>query len=127
MYHAPLKDLLFVLHRQLRVQRMRIRIGNPDQVAVEVVNTLFGGRYTSLLNTALRVDSGLTYGARSAFDQRRLAGPFTISSYTRNATTEKAIDMALDVLRNFHDTGVTEADLQLASKIFQAVGMGSSL
>jgi DNA-directed RNA polymerase len=87
---------------------------NPDRVVVGLVNTLFGGRYTSRLNTALRVDSGLTYGARSSFDQRLQAGPFTISSYTRNATTEKAIDLALEVLKNFHDNGVTEAELRSA-------------
>jgi predicted Zn-dependent peptidase len=87
---------------------------NPDRVAVGLVNTLFGGRYTSRLNTALRIDSGLTYGARSSFDQRLQRGPFTISSYTRNATTEKAIDLALEILKNFHDNGVTEAELQSA-------------
>ncbi len=87
---------------------------NPDRVAIGVVNTLFGGRFTSKLNTALRVDSGLTYGARSSFDQRRLAGPFTIATYTRNATTEKAMDMALEVLANLHEKGITAEELASA-------------
>jgi zinc protease len=47
---------------------------NPDRVGIAVINTIFGGRFTSRLNTALRVDTGLTYGARSGFDQRTLAG-----------------------------------------------------
>jgi predicted Zn-dependent peptidase len=38
---------------------------NPDYVAIEVVNTLFGGRFTSMLNDELRVNSGLTYGKQS--------------------------------------------------------------
>lgn len=84
---------------------------NPDRVAIAVVNTIFGGRFTSWLNTALRVDSGLTYGARSSFDQRMLAGPFVISTYTRNSTTEQAIDMTLKVLSTLHDKGITEAEL----------------
>jgi predicted Zn-dependent peptidase len=84
---------------------------NPDRVAIAVVNTIFGGRFTSRLNTALRVDSGLTYGARSQFDQRRVAGPFLISTYTRNASTEQAMDMALRVLSDLHQTGITEAEL----------------
>jgi len=84
---------------------------NPDRVGIAVVNTIFGGRFTSRLNTALRVDSGLTYGARSAFDQRKVAGPFLISTYTRNSSTEQAMDMALKVLSALHQDGITEKEL----------------
>jgi predicted Zn-dependent peptidase len=84
---------------------------NPDRVGIAVVNTIFGGRFTSRLNTALRVDSGLTYGARSAFDQRKAAGPFLISTYTRNASTEQAMDMALNVLAGLHKNGITDVEL----------------
>jgi predicted Zn-dependent peptidase len=87
---------------------------NPDRVGIGILNTLFGGRFTSRLNTALRTDSGLTYGARSAFDQRQWAGPFLISTYTRNATTEQAIDMTLELLRDFHQNGITEDELRSA-------------
>ncbi|MBS1790704.1 MAG: insulinase family protein [Acidobacteria bacterium] len=87
---------------------------NPDRVYIGVINTLFGGRFTSMLNDALRISSGLTYGARSSFDQRKAAGPFTISTYTRNATTEKAIDMTLDILKRLHEKGITEEDLNSA-------------
>jgi predicted Zn-dependent peptidase len=84
---------------------------NPDRTAIAAVNTIFGGRFTSRLNTALRVDSGLTYGARSGFEQRKAAGPFLISTYTRNASTEQAIDMALAILTTLHRDGITEAEL----------------
>lgn len=87
---------------------------NVDRVQINVINTLFGGRFTSMLNDALRVSSGLTYGARSSFDQRKVAGPFAISTYTRNATTEQAIDLTLDILKRLHEKGVTESDLQSA-------------
>lgn len=87
---------------------------NPDRVAISVVNTLFGGRFTSVINTALRIKSGLTYGARSGFSQMRQPGAFTISSYTRNATTEKTLDMALEVLREYRENGPTEEQLQSA-------------
>lgn len=87
---------------------------NPDRVAIEVVNTLFGGRFTSLINSALRIQSGLTYGASSFFRQMKQPGPFAISSYTRNATTEKALDLALQVLREFHEKGPNAEQLQSA-------------
>jgi len=84
---------------------------NPDRVAIALVNTIFGGRFTSRLNTALRVDTGLTYGARSEFTQRKVAGPFVISTYTKNSTTEQAMDMTLSVLSALHEKGITEAEL----------------
>jgi zinc protease len=87
---------------------------NPDRVAVNVVNTLFGGRYTSMINSALRIQSGLTYGAGAGFDERRVAGPFSISTYTKNATTEKAMDMALNVLTQLHEKGITAEQLASA-------------
>ena len=87
---------------------------NPDRVYIQVINTLFGGRFTSMLNSALRIESGLTYGARSTFTQRKVAGPFAISTFTPNATTGRAIDMTLDVLKRLHEKGVTEEELKSA-------------
>ena len=87
---------------------------NPDRVYIRVVNTLFGGRFTSMLNDALRVSSGLTYGAGSSFSENRARGPFVIGTYTRNATTETAIDLTLDILKRLHEQGVSEADLKSA-------------
>jgi predicted Zn-dependent peptidase len=71
-------------------------------------STLFGGRFTSMLNQALRIDSGLTYGARSGFRQYTAGGSFEISSYTSTATTIEAIDMALAVLARLHEEGINE-------------------
>jgi predicted Zn-dependent peptidase len=87
---------------------------NPDRVYLQVVNTLFGGRFTSMLNSELRIKSGLTYGASSRFDQRKARGPFLISTYTRTATTEKAMDMTLEVIQALHEKGVTQEALDSA-------------
>ena len=91
-----------------------IRHTDQDRTGVELLNTLFGGRFTSLLNDALRVGSGLTYGARSTVSQPRNPGAISISTYTRTETTEKAMDMALDVLKKFHDKGIDAAQLASA-------------
>jgi predicted Zn-dependent peptidase len=97
-----------------QIGNLGIARNNPDRVYIRVVNTLFGGRFTSMLNDALRVSSGLTYGARSFFDENRARGSFVISTYTRNATTEKAVDMTLDILKQLHERGISEADLKSA-------------
>jgi zinc protease len=87
---------------------------DPDRVAIRVVNTIFGGRFTSELNEALRVESGYTYGASSFFDARKAPGPFGIFSFTKNETTLPAIDLAVQVLEKFRKQGVTEEQLKSA-------------
>jgi len=88
--------------------------GDPDRVAIRVVNTIFGGRFTSMLNEAMRVESGLTYGVRSEFDPRKTPGPFGIYTFTKNDSTVQAIDMALDILHKLHKDGVTAEQLASA-------------
>lgn len=85
---------------------------NPDRVGIEIVNTLFGVRFTSLLNAELRIKTGLTYGAGSRFSENVVSGPFAISTYTKNATTEQAIDLALEILNRLHEKGITEDQLK---------------
>lgn len=87
---------------------------DPDRVAIRVVNTVFGGRFTSSLNEALRVESGYSYGADSFFDSRKSPGLFEIFSFTKNDTTTQAIDLSLEVLENLHKNGVTREQLASA-------------
>ena len=87
---------------------------NPDYVPIMVVNTILGGRFTSWLNDALRVNSGLTYGAGSRFSRYKQGGTFYISTFTKNSTTVPAIDMALQVLDSLHRTGLNDEILSSA-------------
>ena len=89
-------------------------MNDPDRVPIRVVNTIFGGRFTSELNEALRVESGLTYGADAFFDSRKGSGAFAIYSFTKNETTVQAIDLALQVLAKLHKEGVTPEQLASA-------------
>jgi zinc protease len=87
---------------------------NPDYVAVDVINTLFGGRFTSMLNDELRVNTGLTYGANSRFSALKNGGSFIISTFTAGKTTEPAVDKALEVLNKLHKDGIDEKGLTSA-------------
>ncbi|PWJ55613.1 putative Zn-dependent peptidase [Dyadobacter jejuensis] len=91
-----------------------IAYNSPDYVPIMVVNTILGGRFTSWLNDALRVNSGLTYGARSSFSRYKYGGSFGIFTFTKTATTVPAIDMALQVLDSLHTTGLNEEILASA-------------
>lgn len=66
--------------------------------ALDLVNTLYGGRFTSILNTELRIKSGLSYGANSSFTRGSVPGEFSIRSFTQTVNTGKALDLALATL-----------------------------
>jgi predicted Zn-dependent peptidase len=85
---------------------------DPARTAQSVVNTVFGGRFTSMLNTELRVNSGLTYGARASFDRSLQPGAFSIASYTETSKTTQAIDLALDTLARLHRDGLAADQLK---------------
>jgi predicted Zn-dependent peptidase len=84
---------------------------DPERTAQAVVNTVFGGRFTSMLNTELRIKSGLTYGARSSFDRMAEPGAFDISSFTATDSTVPALDLALATLDRLHRDGIEPAAL----------------
>ena len=87
------------------------RIGNigvprstPDYFALNVMNTILGGSFTSRLNQNLRETHGYTYGARSSFDMRRAAGPFTASAEIVAAKTDSGLVEFLKELTAIRDT-----------------------
>ena len=84
----------------------------PARAALDVVNTLYGGRFTSILNTELRIKSGLSYGASSRFVRGSVPGEFAISSFTVTENTTKALDLALETLARLKRGGVTAPMLQ---------------
>ncbi len=91
-----------------------VPIDFDERAELDLANTVFGGRFTSMLNTALRVETGLTYGARSVLTQGSATGSIGISSYTRTDTTAQAIDLALNVLYRLRADGIDESMLESA-------------
>lgn len=87
---------------------------SPDYLPIQVVNTFFGGRFTSWINDELRIKSGLTYGAFSYFPAFRTTGAFQISTHTANETTEATIDKALEVVNRLHNQTLVEETLTSA-------------
>lgn len=87
---------------------------DPARHAQNLVNTVFGGRFTSMLNTELRIKSGLTYGARSGFERLSEPGSFGIVSFTQTGTTIEAMDLALATLDRLHADGLAPETLASA-------------
>ncbi|MDE2406276.1 MAG: insulinase family protein [Xanthomonadaceae bacterium] len=77
---------------------------DPAEAPQNLVQTVFGGRFTSMINTALRIKSGLSYGAASVLERPRSPGAVSITSYTKTESTQAAIDLAIATLAQLHAT-----------------------
>ena len=73
-------------------------MGDKVTPQATVMNTLWGGRFTSWLNTELRIKRGLTYGASSLFWTWAPGGVFQASSYTKNDKIVEALDLTFGLL-----------------------------
>jgi zinc protease len=82
------------------------------RAALDLVNTLYGGRFTSILNTELRIKSGLSYGANSRFTRGSVPGEFAIRSFTQTDTTVKALDLTLETLEQLKRGGLQQEMLE---------------
>jgi predicted Zn-dependent peptidase len=90
---------------------------NPDYFPLLVLNTLLGGQFTSRINLNLREDKGYTYGARSSFDFRRGAGPFTAQAPVFTGVTRESLVELLGELRGVRgERPVTAAELEYAKQ-----------
>ena len=88
---------------------------DPERPAQALANTVFGGRFTSMLNTELRIKSGLSYGAYSGMMKYEQPGPVHIVSFTRTDATIQAIDLAIATLDRFHKEGIA-SEMQESAK-----------
>ena len=88
--------------------------GDPAEAAQDLVQTAFGGRFTSMLNTELRIKSGLSYGASSRIERPRQPGASAISSFTKTESTKQAIDLAIATLDRLHKDGLDAATIESA-------------
>lgn len=79
-----------------------------QRAELDIANTLFGGRFTSLLVDEMRTKAGLTYSVRSALSRPSQPGSFAIVSFTKTDTTVVAMDLAIILLRRMRDDGFSE-------------------
>jgi zinc protease len=106
-------DLPGAAQTQVRVASLGAARSTPDFEALEVVNTVLGGLFTSRINLNLREDKGYTYGAFSTFAFRREAGPFYVGAAIRSDASAPAVTEILSEIRRMKDTEITVDELSL--------------
>ena len=85
---------------------------NPDYYAIQVMNYLLGGGFSSYLISTIREEKGWAYDVGSYFAPGKIAGEFTVSMQTKNEVADQAIDAALAEIRRIRDTPVKADDLK---------------
>ena len=95
----------------IRIGRVGAARSTPDYYALDVLNTILGGSFTSRLNQNLRERNGYAYGAGSSFDFRPVAGPFTASADVQTDATAPALT---EFFREFDGIRQPVSDAELA-------------
>jgi zinc protease len=101
----------------IQIGQVGVARSSPDYFPLLVLNSMLGGQFVSRINLNLREDKGYTYGARSSFDYRRGAGPFTASGGVFTNVTKESISEFLKELRGIRgEIPVTERELEYAKQ-----------
>jgi len=88
----------------MRIGSIGVARSTPDYFPLIVLNSGFGGAFTSRLNQNLRETHGYTYGAFSDFEMRRAAGPFLAEAEVVSAKTDSSLLEFMRELRAIRDT-----------------------
>jgi zinc protease len=99
---------------EVRVGHVAIPRFHPDYFPVVVMNAILGGLFSSRLNLNLREQHAYTYGAHSAFDWRRAASPFEISTAVETAVTADALREIVAEFTRIREEPVSDTELSLA-------------
>ena len=102
----------------VRIGTIGVPRSTTDYFALQVMNTILGGSFTSRLNQNLRETRGYTYGAGSGFDMRREAGPFTARAEVTGTKTDSSLIEFMKELRGMLDT-VPQRELEKAKRYLQ--------
>jgi zinc protease len=118
----PQEELKVLLVDRPSASQSEIRIGelvpvsrrDPDYAAVRLLSMIFGESFSARLGQVLRIEKGLTYGARGYYDVEGDIASLRISTFTRTDRTAEAISAALGEVRRLGDSDVSAEELSLA-------------
>ena len=106
---------------ELRIGHVGLPRGHDDYFPVVVLNAVLGGLFSSRINLNLREVHAYTYGAHSAFDWRRAAGPFVVGTAVKTEVTDAAAREILLEIDRIREAEVSTDELELSTKYLQGV------
>lgn len=106
---------------EVRIGHVGVPRTHPDYFSITVMNAVMGGLFSSRINLNLREAHGYTYGASSAFDWRREAGPFVVGTAVASDVTAAAIQETLKEIDRMRAEPISESELSLATSYLEGV------
>jgi zinc protease len=115
---VDLEGVVFWIVDRPQAAQTELRLGHvgpprnhPDRIALTVLNSILGGKFTSRLNLNLRERHGYTYGIHSSFSNRLGPGPFQVSAAVATESVGAAVAETLGELRRLQEEPVSAAEL----------------
>jgi zinc protease len=106
---------------EVRVGHAGLPRRHPDYFETTVMNAVLGGLFSSRINLNLREAHGYTYGAFSAFEWRRGAGPFVIQTAVKSDVTGAAVREILHEIERMRSEEISTDELTLATSYLDGV------
>ena len=101
---------------QIRIGNVSVARNTPDYFPLLVTNSVLGGGFTSRLMDEIRVNRGLSYGARSGFNHLKAGGIFGVYTYTKNKSLRETIDVALEQVGKIRDQKISDTELSKSKR-----------
>jgi zinc protease len=90
---------------------------NPDYYKLQVMNYILGGGgFSSRLMKVVRSQAGLAYSIGSGFEPGKFPGSFRVALQTKNKSSNQAIDMIVQQMREIQEKPVEDAEIDGAKK-----------
>jgi zinc protease len=122
LHAAPVRsDPRILLVDRPGAAQVELRVGHaspprstPLYHALVTMNAVVGGQFTSRINRRLREEKGVTYGAHTSFDFRRIAGSFACDTSVQNDAAADAIGDILAELDAIRTDPIRDDELAAA-------------
>ncbi|MGD9589654.1 MAG: M16 family metallopeptidase [Pyrinomonadaceae bacterium] len=99
---------------------------SKDFYAALVLNSLFGGGYSSRLNQEIRIKRGLSYGANSFYQWRTGKSNFRASTQTKNESAAEVAELMVAEIKRLADSVPPDEELGPRKSVLTG-GFGRSL
>jgi zinc protease len=100
------------IQSEIRAAHGGLTRSNPLYSTGVVISQIFGGSFSSRLNDVIRVQKGLTYGARGGLSSQRFGGEFRVSTFTKTPTTAETVQAVLDEVVRMRDEAPSGKELE---------------
>jgi zinc protease len=99
------------IQSQIRIGQRSRKRDDPNYPVARVVGDYFGGAFSSRLNEVIRVQKGLTYGARGGYQPSRFDGGFAVNTFSKTESTAAAVTAALSEIDRLRTEPPTDKEL----------------